>query len=297
MIPRTLLLSVFTLAPLAPLGIAHAAPPTFPADTSFHPLHCHGRRMFDVAADQPAGADPDRDLVGDSATPAGLRSADDTNLYLRIRLNQTPASGAGLQPFAWGMAFDLDNDLRNYELLITVDGISATAGNVSIYTNTAIDTANSPADRADLPAKATLAFADAARIVNTAGKFGNDPDTFIDLAIPWATLRPLGLDRGTHTHVWAGSSSVVNALDGDLACFGGRTGITLDGADPTATTGDPAMDPSGDGADDGTGPDPGDGVDPTTLRLEGGSGCQTGASGGLGLGLLLAAAALLRRRR
>lgn len=295
MIARTL--AAATL--LAPLTAA-AAPPTFPADTAFHPLHCHGLRMYDPAGDQPTGASSDRDIVGDGLTPAGLRAADDTNLYLRIRVNQSPADGASLHPYAWGVAFDLDDDLRNYELLITVDGIAAATGTVSIYSNTAITTANSPADPADLPAKATLAFADAARLVNTTGKFGNDADTFIDLAIPWATLRPLGLDRGTHVHVWAGTSSVANALDGDLACFTASTGITLDGADPSDTTGDPGMDPDGDGGDDGTGADPGDpGVDPTTLRLEGGSGCATsssGAAGSLGAGVLLALALLVRRR-
>jgi uncharacterized protein (TIGR03382 family) len=293
--------TLLAIATLAPLGVAHAAPPTFPADTSFHPLHCHGRRMYDPAGDQPAGASPDRDIVGDGLTPAGLRAADDTNLYLRIRINQAPNTGTTIHPYAWGMAFDLDNDRTNYELLITVDGISATTGNVSIYSNAAITTANSPVDPADLPAKATIAFADAARLVTTPSKFSDNADTFIDLAIPWTTLRPLGLDRGTHTHVWAGTSSVANALDGDLACFTGNAGLTLDGADPSDTTGDPTMDPTGDGGDDGTGADPGDpgdgGVDPGSLRLEGGSGCQTSAPGALGLGLLVALGLVSRRRR
>lgn len=296
--------TILAAALFAP-AVAAAAPPAFPADTAFHPLHCHGHRMTDLAADVAAGVTLDRDIVGDGLAPAGLRTSDAQNLYLRLRINRAPDDSAGLRPYAWGMAFDLDDNRQSYELLIVAEGISAAAGTVSIYTNHTTTIANSPADPADLPAAAVINFADAGRVTTTTAKFSGDADDWIDLAIPWTTLQPLGLDRGTPVHVWAGTSSVANALDGDLACYDGTAGITLEGADPSDTTGDPAMDPGGDGGDDGTGADPGDpGVDPATLRLEGGSGCATTSgstsgspSGSLGAGLLLALALLARRRR
>ena len=282
---------IATLA--APLGVAHAV--VFPADTSYHPLHCHGHRMTDLAGDQPAGATADRDIVGDATSPAGLRAADDQYLYLRLRLNQAPNSLTQLHPYAWGMAFDLDGDLRNYELLIVAEGISSAAGTVSIYTNKTITTLNSPADPADLPAAATIAFNAAGRATPATSSFSGDTDAFIDLAIPWTTLAPLGLARDTPVHVWAGTSSVANALDGDLACSDGPGAAVLDAADPSGTTGDPTMDPSGDGGDDGTGS--GSGIDPNSLRLEGGSGCATSGAPSLAAGLLVALAMISRRRR
>jgi len=110
---------------------------------------------------------------------------------------------------------------------------------------------------------------------------GGNPDFFVDIAVPWATLAPLGLDRATPIHVWAGSSSVANALDGDLACHDGGTGKPrLDTASSDPTTGDPARDTGANGS----------------LRLEGGGGCQAGGSPGLGAALALALLGVRRRR-
>lgn len=258
---------------------AHAA--TFPGDAAFVPLRCAGHAMTDPAGDV-ATSPGDRDLVGDTAAPAGLRAGDAQFLYLRIRVNQDPAPppAATLHPFAWGMAFDLDGDRRTYELLITVDGIATPAGTVSVFTNRVSTLINDPADLADTPAAATFTFANAARTVAAGTATGGDPDFFVDLAVPWATLAPLGLDRNTRTYVWAGSSSVASALDGDLACHdggGGRPRLDATGSDPT--TGDPTQDT---GAADG-------------LRLEGGGGCQ--ASGPLGSGAALVLLGVLGRRR
>jgi hypothetical protein len=266
--------AIFTLA-----SAARAA--TFPGDAAYVPLRCAGHVMTDPLGDVPSSPG-DRDLVGDTAAPAGLRAGDAQFLYLRIRVNQDPAPppAGTLHPYAWGMAFDLDGDRRTYELLITVDGIATPAGTVSVFTNQASTPINDPADPADTPAAATFAFANAARTVAAGTSTGGDPDFFVDLAVPWATLAPLGLDRDTRTYVWAGSSSVASALDGDLACHdggGGRPRLDATGSDPT--TGDPTQDTGTAGG----------------LRLEGGGGCQAGGS--LGLGAALALLGVLRRRR
>jgi uncharacterized protein (TIGR03382 family) len=260
----------------------HAA--TFPGDAAYRPLRCGGAVMTDLRGDAPPSL-LERDLVGDPGAPAGLRAADDQVLYLRIRLDQDPAPAGSVHPFAWGMELDLDGDRSTYELLITVDGIGASAGTVSVFTNHTTTLPNDPADPADLPAAATLAFTAAGRTIDAGTDSGGDADFFVDVAVPWATLTPLGLDRATRTYVWAGSSSVVNALDGDLACHDGGTGkARLDATASDQTTGDP----NGDGGGGGTTGD---------LRLEGGGGCQTTGSLGLGAALALALLGLGRRRR
>jgi len=260
---------------------AHAA--SFPDDASYRPLRCDGTVMTDLLGDQPPAL-AERDLVGDAADAAGLRAADAQFLYLRIRVDRDPAPGGVVQPYAWGMAFDLDGDRTTYELLVTADGIGSPNGAVSVFTNQTTTLANSPADPADAPASATFLFADAARTVAAGTTGGNNADFFLDIAVPWTTLAPLGLDRDTPTYVWAGSSSVADRLDGDLACHDGRSGgaARLDAIVSDPTTGDPTREP-GDGDGDGD------------LRLEGGGGCHAGGSGGLGLAL--AGLGLRRRRR
>jgi hypothetical protein len=281
------------LVPLAILLCCVALPTTaraqvaFPAEAAWLPLRCGGAPMSDGFQDQ-AGAIDERDIVGDAAAPAGLRAADATNLYLRLRLELDPAPGGAVRPFAWGMEFDLDGDRSTYEVLVAVEGIAGAAGTVAVYRNGATTLRGDPADPADQPAAATFPFAMNARVLTAPGSnYGGDADYFLDFAVPWSALTPLGLGRTTPTYVWAGTSSVANGLNGDLACHNGATGVpTLDATASDATTGDPTMDPGGGGGGGGTG------------RLEGGGGCAAGGSAGspraaLGLIGLLA----LRRRR
>jgi len=263
----------------AAAGAARAA--TFPGDASFVPLRCGGDVMTDPLADDPAAL-AERDLVGDHNAPTGLRAADAQFLYLRIRVDQDPAPAGAVKRSAWGMAFDLDGDRATYELLITADGLAG-AGTVSVFTNHTTALANDPADPADTPAAATFAFANAARSAGAGTTFGANPDFFVDIAVPWATLTPLGLDRDTPVHVWVGSSSVADALDGDLACHDRGSGgkPALDATASTDTTGDPTR-----GGGTGTG----------ELRLEGGGGCRAGGPGSA-LGAALALLGVCRRRR
>jgi len=272
---------------------AHAA--TFPDDASYHALHCGATVMTDPRADQPLALGA-LDVVGDLNAPAGLRAGDPDSLYLRLRLDRDPAPGGVVAPHAWGMAFDLDGDLTTYELLIMVDGIGTADGTVAIYTNHTTTKPDDPADPADLPAAVTSTFAGSARTIGAGTINGGDADYFVDIAVPWSALAPLGLDRGTRTYVWAGSSSVANALDGDLACHDAGTGSAprLHLIASTQTTGDPTLEPTGGGGGNdagGGGADAGEGE----LRLEGGSGCQAGGS--VGLGMVLSLVGLLRCRR
>ena len=116
---------------------------------------------------------------------------------------------------------------------------------VSLYRNTTTTLNNDPNDPADTPPVATYAFATHGRTRGATGSsFGGDGDFFIDIAIPWADLASVGIDRDTSVVAWAGSSSIATSLDGDLACHDGTTGApTLSGTGPDCTVLDPASTP------------------------------------------------------
>lgn len=262
----------------APLA-AHAQV-VFPADAAYRPLRCGDAVMGDAYDDTQTAPD-ERDIVGDADSPAGLRASDDTHLYLRIRLDEDPAPNAKVRPYSWGMAYDLDDDATDYELLVLVEGIAGPDGTVNIFRNTATTAANDPTDPADTPPVHTYPFADNARTITAPTTFGGTADFFLDFAVPWSALVPLGLDRDTPTRVWVASSDAPNRLNGDFACHAGGGGApTASGTASNPTTGDP-NDPGADGG--GTG------------RLEGGGGCAAGGGPG-GLYAALALLALRRRR-
>jgi hypothetical protein len=258
--------------------------------------------MFDAFRDE-ADALDERDLVGDFAAPAGLRASDATNLYLRMRLDKDPAPNGAVRPFAWGMQFDLDGNRTTYELMVITSGIAGPAGTVSIFRNTAISIPNDPADPADAPPVATFPFASNARsIVAPDSNRGGNADFFLDVAVPWSELAPLGLLHDTRTFVWAASSGVANALDGDLACHDGAGGPpNLDGTASDPTTADPAKDPidaGGGGGGGGSGGGGGNG----TGQLQGAGGCTTSGSRAplttfAALALVLLGTRARRRRR
>lgn len=293
-----------TLLALSILGTARlASAQAFPPDTEWSPLYCGDQRMRDDLRDV-VGAEGPMDVVGDDARPAGLRSVDDDFLYLRLRVDGDPTTGSAFSPdMAWGMAFDLDEDFESYELLAVIDG---TSGEVRLYENTDITVANSPRDPADEPALASFPASTHAQATILPNPFNDDDDFAIDLALPWTELEPAGLGPTTPIRVWAGTSSVPNLLDGDLACHdgsGGEPGLSDTHSDPTVA--DDEADSDGDGYSDADevagGSDPGD---PDSVpvagdvRLEGGGGCAVSDRGAPALvALVLAALALGMRRR
>ena len=274
-----------------------AAAQSFPPERSWHPFYCGGDVMTDATGDEPDAVD-ERDVVGDVRDPAGLRAADDVFLYLRLRLDRDPVTGAALTPFTWGMEFDVDLDPTTYEVLVLADGV---AGEVNLFENTVIDIDDDPTDPADEPPVATYAVEDASQSSATDSDFGGDDDRFLDIAVPWDDLAPLGIAPETSIAVWAASSPSQNSLDGDFACEGGGSGApSLDGIASDRTVADPDLDSDGDGFSDAdeiaegsdpADPDdvPDDGAGPGEPRLEGGGGCSAGggaADGSAALALL-----------
>jgi len=253
----------------------------FPGDGSYVPLRCDNNVMIDDFADE-SGALEERDIVGDTSNAAGLRAADSSYLFLRVRLEEDPAPGGAVSPYSWGFEFDTDGDRTDYEILILADGIGAAAGAVTLFRNTSTAQPNDPNDPAEQQI-ATYAFTSNARSTPAAGtSYGGSGDFFLSIAVPWSDLTPIGLNHDTPVYVWVASSSAPNSLNGDFACHNpARDGvITLvdDASDPTSP--DPATPPNGSGTGEG--------------RLEGGAGCAT--TDGSSLFLLLALVPLVRRK-
>src|SRR5262249_15381773 len=138
------------------------------------------------------------------------------------------------------------------------------AGKISVFTNHTTTLPNDGNDPADTPAVATYTFANNGQTgVAPCSNFGATPDYFIDFAVPWSALQPLGLQHDTPPHIWAASSTSADSLTGDSACEDAASGPAhLDTAGSDPTTGDPANEPM-------TGPD-------GALHLEGGGGCNAG---------------------
>jgi hypothetical protein len=269
-IKRTLVLLSGCL--VAGLGArAPAAAQTFPPVKNWVPLLCGRLVMSDRFRDQ-SGALNERDIVGDMTAPAGFRAVDDSFLYLRMRLDRDPAPDNKPRPFAWGMELSTDGDPTNYEILLMVNGSSS---NVEVYKNSATTLSNDPSDPADRPPVASYSFSSHGQSTRVAvSAFGNTEDRFLDLAVPWSDLQPLGLTPTTSVHLWAGTSSTPNALDGDIACHDGTGGTPADlsGTAGDRTVLDPARDSDGDGYPDavevraGTNPN-----DPNSYPSEGGT--------------------------
>lgn len=294
---------------IAALLVAGSASPARaqPFDAVWVPLECEDQPMTDLANDE-SGAVDERDIVGDVDNPAGFRAADGTFAYFRLRLDATPTEDTGaLRPFAWGLELDLDGDYTTYEILIMASGLSQ---EVLLYSNDTTTLPNDPNDPADDPPVAVYTWASAGQSVEADSSFDGDADAFLDIAIPWDDLEPLGVGRVSEVGVWAASSSSDTSLDADFACHDGSTGDPdLDDIVSDDTVVDPDADSDGDGFSDADEIDAGsDPDDPDSVPdgggtgetdLEGGGGCAAGSNGSEpwpALLLLAAALAWIRRR-
>lgn len=266
----TIILLVLIAVPLT------ASAQVFPPDGTYVPYRCAPNTpMTDGFADEP-GSLEERDIVGDVDNAAGFGASDDTDLFLRMRLEEDPTTSSGLRPFSWGVAFDTNGSLDDYEVLVLVSGIGGGQGTVSLFRNTTTTLANNPNDPADEPAVQVYSIAANTRTTMAAGtNIGGTPDFFLSIAIPWADLAPLGLDRDTPVRLWVATSSTANSLNGDFACHdpGADGPIDLGGTPSEPTSGDPLLEP----------PPPGG-----TGRLEGGAGCAATNSSTSALWLVLA---------
>jgi hypothetical protein len=220
--------------------------------------------------------------VGIDALPAGLHAADTNFLYLRLRVAANPIAGPRLLPDAWGYELNLDGSGNTYQFLFVVTGIG-NQDQVAVYRHSSTAAPGDPADPSDLPPAFTYPFATHAQVRTANSTVGGGTDYFIDLALPWTDLATLGVHANTTVAIWAGSSSVANALNGDLACFAGAGG-RLGGIAVGTTTPDPMF--SG-GPGGPPPPDGGTGTGTGPRTLEGGPGCSMAGDRGVGGTLML----------
>jgi hypothetical protein len=298
---RTVVAIVLGLGSLSLFG-APAGAQTFP--TTFAPFYCQRGVMVDGYRDQ-SGAVDDRDIVGTVAAPAGFRAIDAQFLYLRLRLDGSPMQGNGLTQFAWGFELSTDGDPTNYEILLDVDGASAT---VRLYHNTTTTIPDSPEDPAEQLVM-SYPFAQNGRLVDAGPSlFGGGNDTFIDFAVPWSDLAGFGLGPTTIVTVWAATSTNPDRMNGDFACHdggGGNTVPTLSQIAPAPIAPDPTRSPGPVGGPSGGGADGGSGNLIGSSGLEGGPGCncrvdaseEGSAALALALIWLASATAAVRARR
>jgi uncharacterized protein (TIGR03382 family) len=275
----------------------------FPADEVYRPWPCNIGGVIGAMTDpfqDESGATLERDLVGDTGAPAGLRAADPDFLFLRLRVDSAPVTDGTPRPFAWGLLVDTDGDASTYEVMLVGDG---GAGTVSIHQNTS----GLPGDLRDPPESqaAVQAWDARARSVTAPGSgFGGTADHFVDLAFSWSDLASVGIGPTTPVRVWAATSTgAAIGMNGDFACQSGGP-PAVDSTWPE-TVADPWRDSDSDGFSDATevenGTDPGAaGSHPAgggdIPRLAGGGGCQHGTAGLLAFAGLLVLALRVRRR-
>jgi len=325
------ILSSIILGSFALAGPASAQ--AFPSDMGWRILDCGGMPSFDPLDDEP-GATNERDVVGDSTSPALYFFADAQHFFFRMRVDADPGGAGSFRPFGWAVELDTDTDRTTYELLAQVDGVAEV---VEIRRNTVQRSPNDPADPSEETIM-TFATDTHARAVQATGpfdsSFGGDPDFFVDWAVDRALLAAEGITDATAFVIVMGTSSSGDAITADLACHDGTSGaprtLTDIGTDPETPAGTPVADRDGDGLGDSEetriGTDPGvadtdgdgwlDGTEvaagtdpldprshPSDLGLRGGhGGCAVGEPDGRGaphawLWVLAAGLVLLRRPR
>ncbi len=273
---------------------AQEFPPQFPSDQRWLSLPCGRWPMVDPYRDQ-VGFFNELDLVGDLAAPAAQLSADYEYVYFRFRLDKNPINNqnGSLQPFAWGIELGNKDDPFSYQSIVSINGQSH---RVEVYTNSTVSIYDVPDELADLLPVEVFPFETHGQVKKASGTgFGGDDDYWISMAVPWAALNRQGIEPITPLLFWVGSSSIANALNGDLACHDG----SIDGAVHLSTfewdrwiTLVSIQDSDGDGYTDeyetqqGTDPYSSSSYPPTSspsgnripqeLVLEGGGGCNSG---------------------
>ncbi len=236
------------LPPAATLATAPQGAINVPPDSAFYPYRCTGANAGDTAGD-PVTGNRERDLVGDTFFPAFYRAADATDVFFRMRIDINPLknNGVDLQVSSWDVLVDTDGNLNTYEFMLTADGNMA--GTKVRWVRNSIQEPNNPRDPAnDNPATDMLAdFTPATdyysvKLATDGSNFKGDPDYFVTVRIPKATLRMAGLNLNNSFVVWGGTNAQNYSLNADFGCYVGIP-PNLDVAAPEPGPLDPAGTP------------------------------------------------------
>jgi hypothetical protein len=150
------------------------------------------QRGFNPVTDVVGPGTSETDVVGDVSNPAVFIWSDNSDLYLRIRVNDKPTNaGNAFKADQWGCFIDTNGVLTNYEYFALLDGI---ANSVDWRYNAVQSVgANVPNEPAEVLV-GSAATSTNARTVDAmaAVPFSGNPDWFVDIAIPWTTIRAGG---------------------------------------------------------------------------------------------------------
>ena len=247
---------------------------TFPQLADWNPIEQGGQGVGDVLTD---GNNNGREVVGSTSQPSIYFYSDGTNFFVRLRLDDDPqkitGSSTTVQPFGWGVVFDTDGNLNDYEYSFFVDGTGSSA-RIVFGKNTSQATLGNPSDSIEIELYAqSISFSEPGKnidVVLADSNFGDpvgDPDYFLDFTMPIANMEDggNGIDPTTTLRVIAGTSNSGNALTLDFAGYDDSSGtptITDLASDETTLSGDPpagcgnAILETGEGCDHGGTPGP-----------------------------------------
>ena len=160
----------------------------WPGASDWLPVQQNGVNMTDPVADHrhtDVTLGDHLDFVGDSNDLVFQWWADMNNLFVRIRLNENPWTGATqtqLQKGSWAIGFDLDGDTTTFEYAISQNGPNT---NMNLWE---VDFSQSGVN-AELTLVSGLAANEAiAQLSQATSNLGGDTDWLMDVKISWSLL-------------------------------------------------------------------------------------------------------------
>jgi len=185
-------------------------------DSRWRPLEQNGVFMGDPSVD---GQNNAREVVGSITYPAVYVYADDTDFFVRLRLDDNPIQGANLRPYGWGILIDTDGNFNAYEFSLMVDG-TGNPRRVVFAQNTSPGTTGSPQDTAETELSSANVNTNAGGNLESVladSTFNSTADYFLDFSMPLSVLKSAGISLSTPLRIIAGTSSSANSISVDLA--------------------------------------------------------------------------------
>ncbi|OLS40375.1 Ig-like domain-containing protein [Bacillus sp. MRMR6] len=147
----------------------------------------HAETNWVPYAIDPAGDENPKkiDIVGDVINHAVYYAIDSQFAYFKMRVNENPIGNKGFGQFAWTVLFNTDNNLNNWDYMVTVNGQTET---VELWKN---DPKTSGwADAADVKLWSGSAV-DYTEVSIANSKFSGDDDYFITWKVPVEVLHTM----------------------------------------------------------------------------------------------------------
>jgi uncharacterized repeat protein (TIGR01451 family) len=212
----------------------------WPVDSAWKPILRGGTQLQDQIGD----SNNERNVVSEAGKAAAYYYNDGTDLFFRIRLDDSPEGSGGqgyLESFGWGMEFDTDGVVNTYEYLIMLDGIATEE--ISIRRNTFQGNIDDPSDNAELQLYADPLSPSNHRIVAADTFVHGTQDYFIDWKVDFAGyLAATGLSPDQPIRTYWGTSNNTSSLAADLCDITGSDTLSASFSDvvtfwgTTATT-------------------------------------------------------------